>query len=147
MAFVLLRNSWFSFNCYTQREATPTQKSAQKWRCNFLRERLQRAFTHANQLHWTAQSPMVKKILYSNRISLLMYKNLYGLSFTFFAICLCLFLCIHAYVTQPFRKRKYHFKGIILYSLRYNISNTETINKRYFYQVWKWWYLCLSFKK
>ena len=31
VAFVLLRNSRFNFHCYTQREATPTQKSAQKW--------------------------------------------------------------------------------------------------------------------
>ena len=30
VAFVLLRNSTFSFHCYTQREATPTQKSARK---------------------------------------------------------------------------------------------------------------------
>ena len=30
LAFVLLRNSRFSFYCYTQREATPTQKSARK---------------------------------------------------------------------------------------------------------------------
>ena len=30
VAFVLLRNSRFSFHCYTQREATPTQKSAHK---------------------------------------------------------------------------------------------------------------------
>ena len=28
LAFVLLRNSNFNFHCYTQREATPTQKSA-----------------------------------------------------------------------------------------------------------------------
>ena len=31
MAFVLLRNSRFNFHCYTQCEATPTQKLAQKW--------------------------------------------------------------------------------------------------------------------
>ena len=30
VAFVLLRNSRFNFHCYTQREATPTQKSAWK---------------------------------------------------------------------------------------------------------------------
>ena len=34
VAFVLFRNSRFSFHCYTQREATPTQKSARKWRCD-----------------------------------------------------------------------------------------------------------------
>ena len=36
VAFVLLRNSRFNFHWYTQREATPTQKSAQKWHCNLL---------------------------------------------------------------------------------------------------------------
>ena len=30
LAFVLLCNSRFNFHCYTQHEATPTQKSAQK---------------------------------------------------------------------------------------------------------------------
>ena len=30
VAFILLRNSIFNFHCYTQREATPTQKSARK---------------------------------------------------------------------------------------------------------------------
>ena len=30
VAFVLLRSSWFNFHCYTQREATPTQKLAWK---------------------------------------------------------------------------------------------------------------------
>ena len=61
VAFVLLCNSRFNFHCYTQHEATPIQKSARKWRCNlstshnFLCERLQRAFTRANQIHWTAQ--------------------------------------------------------------------------------------------
>ena len=58
LAFVLLRNSRFNFHCYTQREATPTQKLA--WKCavtsrDFLRKRLQSAFTLANQLRWIAQ--------------------------------------------------------------------------------------------
>ena len=30
VAFVLFRNYRFNFHCYTQREATPTHKSAQK---------------------------------------------------------------------------------------------------------------------
>ena len=58
LAFVLLRNSRFNFHCYTQREAMPTQKSARKCAAtsrNFLRERLQSAFTLANQLRWIAQ--------------------------------------------------------------------------------------------
>ena len=53
MAFVLLRNSMFNFHCYTQREAMPTQKLARKCAAtshDFLRERLQSAFTLANQL-------------------------------------------------------------------------------------------------
>ena len=37
VAFVLLRNSRFNFHCYTQREATPTQKLAWKWRCDLSR--------------------------------------------------------------------------------------------------------------
>ena len=58
LAFVLLRNSNFNFHCYTQREATPTQKSARKCAAtsrDFLRERLQSTFTLANQLRWIAQ--------------------------------------------------------------------------------------------
>ena len=53
LAVVLLRTSRFNFHCYTQREATPTQKSARKCAAtsrDFLRERLQSAFTLANQL-------------------------------------------------------------------------------------------------
>ena len=53
LAFVLLRDSRFNSHCYTQREATPTQKSARKCTAtsrNFLRERLQSAFNLANQL-------------------------------------------------------------------------------------------------
>ena len=54
LAFVLLRDSRFNFHCYTQREATPTQKSARKCAAtsrDFLCERLQSEFTLANQLH------------------------------------------------------------------------------------------------
>ena len=47
VVFLLLHNSRFNFHCYTQCEATPTQKSAQKRQCNFLCERLQPAFTCA----------------------------------------------------------------------------------------------------
>ena len=53
LAFVLLRNSKFNFHGYTQREATPTLKSARKCTAtsrDFFRERLQSAFTLANQL-------------------------------------------------------------------------------------------------
>ena len=31
LAFVLLHSSRFNFHCYTQHEAMPTQKLAQKW--------------------------------------------------------------------------------------------------------------------
>ena len=51
-AFVLLRDLRFNFHCYTQHEATPTPKSARKCAAtsrDFLRERLQSAFTLANQ--------------------------------------------------------------------------------------------------
>ena len=37
LAFVLLRSSRFNFHCYTQREATSTQKLAWKWCCDFSR--------------------------------------------------------------------------------------------------------------
>ena len=37
LAFVLLRNSNFNFHCYTEREATPTQKSAPEVRCDLSR--------------------------------------------------------------------------------------------------------------
>ena len=58
LAFALLRNSRFNFHCYTQHEAAPTQKLARE--CaetsrDFLHERLQSAFTLANQLCWIAQ--------------------------------------------------------------------------------------------
>ena len=36
VAFVLLHNARFNFHWYTQREATPTQKSARKWHCDLL---------------------------------------------------------------------------------------------------------------
>ena len=58
LAFVLLRNSNFNFHCYTQREATSTQKSARKWAAtsrDFFRKRLQSALTLANQHCWIAQ--------------------------------------------------------------------------------------------
>ena len=60
LAFVLLCNSNFNFHCYTQHEAMPTQKSARKCAAtchDFFHERLQSAFTLANQLHWIAQYP------------------------------------------------------------------------------------------
>ena len=49
LTFVLLRDSRFSFYCYTQREATPTQKSARKCAAT-SRDFLHSAFTLANQL-------------------------------------------------------------------------------------------------
>ena len=64
LAFVLLRDSRFNFHCYTQPEATPTQKSARKCAAtsrDLLRERLQSAFTLANQLRWIAQQKKKKK--------------------------------------------------------------------------------------
>ena len=58
VAFVLLHDSRFNFHHYTQREATPTQKSARNCTvtsCDILHERLQSAFTLENQLLWIAQ--------------------------------------------------------------------------------------------
>ena len=55
-AFVLLRNARFNFHCHTQREAIPYSEigpevTLRSLHCDFLPERLQRAFTRANQLH------------------------------------------------------------------------------------------------
>ena len=50
LPFVLLHDSRFNIHCYTQCEATPTQKSARKCAAtarDILRERLQSAFTLA----------------------------------------------------------------------------------------------------
>ena len=58
VAFVLLHNSRFNFHCYTQCEATPTQKSARECAatsCDILHERLQSTFTLANQLRRITQ--------------------------------------------------------------------------------------------
>ena len=64
LAFVLLPDSRFNFQCYTQRKATPTQKSARKCAAtsrDFLRERLQSAFTLANQLRRIAHSEVDRR--------------------------------------------------------------------------------------
>ena len=66
LAFVLLRNSSFNFHFYTQCEATPTQKSARKCTAtshDFFAERLQRAFTLANQLRYSIP-PQTKPLLH-----------------------------------------------------------------------------------
>ena len=63
LAFVLLRDSRFNFHYYTQREATPTQKLARMCAAtshDFLCERLQSAFTLANQLRRIAQYAVAK---------------------------------------------------------------------------------------
>ena len=64
LAFALLHDSRFNFHCYTQHEPTPTQKSAQKCTAtshDSLCERLQSAFTLANQLCWITQQWNLKK--------------------------------------------------------------------------------------
>ena len=66
LAFVLLRNSSFNFHCYTQHEATPTQKSARKCTAtshDFFAERLRSAFTLANQLRWISQYTIINHTL------------------------------------------------------------------------------------
>ena len=59
LAFVLLPNSRFNFHCYIhsvkQRLLRNRPGSEAATSRDFLREKLQRAFTRANQLHWTAQ--------------------------------------------------------------------------------------------
>ena len=59
LAFVLLCNSSFNLHCYTQREATPTKKSARKCALtsrDFLRENYKSAFTLANSPNITDRS-------------------------------------------------------------------------------------------
>ena len=63
LAFVLLHDARFNFRCYTQCEATPTQKSARKCAAtshDILHERLQSTFTLANLLRWIAQYPALE---------------------------------------------------------------------------------------
>ena len=83
LAFVLLRDSRFNFHFYTQREETPTQKLARKCAAtsrDILRERLQSAFTLANQLHWITQSKNASShLIYF--ISYLILSNLIIFSF------------------------------------------------------------------
>ena len=69
LAFVLLHISRFNFHCYTQSETMPTQKSARKCAAtshDFLRERLQSAFTLANQLRWITQYILMKVLLHAS---------------------------------------------------------------------------------
>ena len=98
LAFVLLRNSRFNFHCYTQCEATPTQKSAQKCAAtsrDFLRKRLQRAFTLANQLCWIAQ---YRNCLFCVRNSHLCCLNIFLILYAKYAVLLYQFFnaCISA---------------------------------------------------
>ena len=73
LAFVLLRNSRFNFHCYTQCEATSIPKLAQKCTVtsrDFLRERLQSAFTLANRpIHITLDAFFVAVHLFKKNIS------------------------------------------------------------------------------
>ena len=41
---------------------------------NLLRERLQRAFTHTNQLHWTAQYTLCIQIAFTSELAICTYK-------------------------------------------------------------------------
>ena len=69
VAFALLRNSRFSFHCYTPREATPTQKSARKWRCDLSRL-LARKITKGIHLCKPASlnHPILRLILFLMRV-------------------------------------------------------------------------------
>ena len=101
LAFVLLRNSNFNFHCYTQREATPTQKSARKCAAtsrDFFRERLQSAFTLANQLRWIAQywTAFHRKVVYY--VALRLYCSL-----LYPTVLFCVLLCSIAKVKLYWR--------------------------------------------
>ena len=66
LAFVLLRDSRFNFHCYTQREATPTQKSARKCSATSVSRLLARKIT--KHIHSSKPAslnrPIVKCLLY-----------------------------------------------------------------------------------
>ena len=101
LAFVLLRDSRFNFHCYTQCEATPTQKSARKCAAtsrDFLRERLQSAFTLANQLRWIAQytttSVSVCCLYTTTSVSVCCLYT--AASVSLYALCKRLRLCVYA---------------------------------------------------
>ena len=61
LAFVLLRDSRFNFHCYTQREATPTQKPARKLRCDLSRRLLARKIT--KRIHSSKPASLNRPIL------------------------------------------------------------------------------------
>ena len=102
LVFVLLHDSRFNFHCYTQRKATPTQKSARKCAatsCDFFRERLQSAFTLANQLRWIAQYtthfPTIYYILYFRTITTYFLTTLHTLW-----VYTTYFLTMHPIISQ-----------------------------------------------
>ena len=59
VAFVLLHSFRLNFHCYTQHEPKAYSEISLEVTaatfCNFLCERLRRAFTRAHQLHWAAR--------------------------------------------------------------------------------------------
>ena len=100
LAFGLLRSSRFSFHCYTQREATPTQKLARKCAAtsrDLLRKRLQSAFTLANQLRWIAQYAGLFCILWLSKLG-----SGYLLTGCYTPTCL---LALSAWRDRPARRR------------------------------------------
>ena len=124
LACVLLCNSRFNFHCYTQREATPTQKLARKCAApsrDFLHKRLQCAFTLANQLHWITQYLGTATAVQEQR---------------YLFLSICAFLCIQNATTNPllqwfhnfpptylnFRTPKHH-KIWTICTTRFSITN------------------------
>ena len=96
VAFVLLRNSRFNFHSVKQRLLRNRPGSDAATSRDFLHESLQRAFTCANQLHWTAQYPPIMFILiHSFRLTTKIY--LY---------------------TQPLVLRDYYLSGYVCGQLR-----------------------------
>ena len=59
VAFVLLRNFRFNFHCYTQHEATPTQKSALKSCCDLSRLLAQKI---TKGIHWCKPASLKRPI-------------------------------------------------------------------------------------
>ena len=100
--------AFMGFYCYTQHDATPTQKSAQKCTVtfhNFLRERLQSTFI--GQIGVIA--PSIKKLIRPGKGFMLPSRFSLKRIFFFFFYSLCLFIFLIFY----FLECKQLLKGII----------------------------------
>ena len=79
VAFVLLHNSRFNFHCYTQREATPTQKLARKWRCDLLQHLVWKITKGIHLCKWASlNSPIMTTHAYTEYCTFFALDGLYS---------------------------------------------------------------------